>query len=817
MAKNTKGKDVFPAQMEVPVLAVRDMVIFPHMVAPIFMGRPKSIKAAEKAMEAEGAYLLLLAQKNPNENDPDIEDLYETGTLASVAQLLRLPDGTVKTLVEGLTRYRVTGLKMVDDVWTATCTRVDTETAPNYAVEPYRRSLCSAWGNFAGNDKTRLELLKMLDTEEDSERLLDLVAAQAPLKTPEKMELLSEVNLIKRFDIALGFIGRENELKEIQARVDGRVKRQMDKNQRDYYLNEQMKAIRKELGDSGEGENDDFADLEKRIKNAKMPKDVDEATRNELRRLRQMPLMSSESVVVRNYIETLTDYPWTKKSRVARDLEAAARILDEDHSGLEKIKERILEYLAVQKRVGKVKSPILCFVGAPGVGKTSLGESIARATGRKYVRVALGGVHDESEIRGHRRTYVGSMPGQIVKGMIRAGVRNPLFLLDEIDKMGSDHRGDPASAMLEVLDPEQNDAFADHYMEVPVDLSDVMFVATSNSYDIPPALLDRMEVISLSGYTEEEKIHIAEHHLVPKQLRATGLKADEVNLTREAIVDIIRFWTREAGVRGLERLIGKIFRKIVFATDKQMLKKTKQKAPACTVVTPDMLSGYLGPAPYTIGMASKEPRVGVVNGLAWTSVGGELLSIEAQMFPGKGHVQRTGRLGDVMKESVEAARSVVRARAETLGIAPKRFYETDLHVHFPEGATPKDGPSAGAATTTAIMSAMTGIPVRADVAMTGEINLHGEVLEIGGLKEKILAAVRAGCTKVLIPHTNVRDLEELPDSAKKQIEIVPVKTIEEVMTHALVRQPEPLDPATLEAETKAAVKTAEAAEQAAQA
>ena len=813
MAKNTKGKTDFPAQMEVPALAVRDMVIFPHMMAPIFMGRQKSIKAAEKAMATEGNYLLLVAQKDPNNDDPKLEDLFETATLASVQQLLRLPDGTVKTLVEGHARYRITGLKVVDGAWVATCTRVVSESPDSSVLEPYRRSLIDAWSVFANGDKTRLDLLKQLEGEMDLERLLDLICSQAPFKTAEKIELLSEANLVKRYEFALNLLGRENELKEIQARVDGRVKRQMDKNQRDYYLNEQMKAIRKELGDSGDGDNDDFAELEKRVTDAKMPKYADDTARNELRRLRQMPPMSSESVVVRNYIETLTDYPWSKKSRVSRDLEAAARILDEDHSGLEKVKERILEYLAVQKRVGKVKSPILCFVGAPGVGKTSLGESIARATGRKYVRVALGGVHDESEIRGHRRTYVGSMPGQIVKGMIRSGVRNPLFLLDEIDKMGSDHRGDPASAMLEVLDPEQNDSFADHYMEVPVDLSDVMFVATSNSYDIPPALLDRMEVISLSGYTEEEKIHIAERHLVPKELRATGLKAEEVDLTREAIVDIIRFWTREAGVRGLERLIGKIFRKIVFATDKQTLKKQKQKAPVKTVVTPDMLSGYLGPARYTIGLASKEPRVGVVNGLAWTSVGGELLTIEAQIFPGKGHVQRTGSLGDVMKESVEAARSVVRARADKLGIESKCFYETDLHVHFPEGATPKDGPSAGAATTTAIISAMTGIPVRADIAMTGEINLHGEVLEIGGLKEKILAAVRAGCTKVLIPQTNVRDLEELPESAKSKIAIVPVKTIDDVMQHALVRQPEALDPKVVEAaKAKAEAKDAEASQ-----
>ena len=799
MAKKTDGDFKFPEHLEVPALAVRDMVIFPSMMAPIFMGRQKSIRAAEHAMDTEDNYILLLAQKDPTADDPTAEDLYEVGTLAAVTQFFGLPDGTKKALVEGLARYRLEKLDERDGMLVAVCSLIPTIKADSAALEPLRRSIIDAWSKYAGRDKTKIDLAKQLDVESDPERMLDLVSAQGAFKTNDKMLLLGESDLLKRFDIALGILARENEVKELQARVDGRVKRQMDKNQRDYYLNEQIKAIRKELGDAGDGEGDDFADVEKRIADAKMPKYADETARNELRRLRQMPTMSSESVVVRNYIETLTDYPWTKKSRVSRDLEAAARILDEDHSGLEKVKERILEYLAVQKRVGKVKSPILCFVGAPGVGKTSLGESIARATGRKYVRVALGGVHDESEIRGHRRTYVGSMPGQIVKSMIRAGVRNPLFLLDEIDKMGMDHRGDPASAMLEVLDPEQNDAFADHYMEIPVDLSDVMFVATSNSYDIPPALLDRMEVISLSGYTEEEKLHIAEHHLVPKQLRATGLKAEEVDLTREAVVDIIRYWTREAGVRGLERLIGKIFRKIVLAADKKGGRLTEK-----TVVKPEKLSVYLGPAKYTIGLAGKEPRVGVVNGLAWTSVGGEMLTIEAQVFPGKGAVQRTGSLGDVMKESVETARSVVRARAAELGIDTKRFYETDLHVHYPEGATPKDGPSAGSATTTAIISAMTGIAVRSDVAMTGEITLHGEVLEIGGLKEKLLAAVRAGCTKILIPEVNMRDLEDVPETAREKIAIVPVKTIEDVIAHALVRKPEPLPPEAAKAEKSAA-------------
>ncbi|MDY3114741.1 MAG: endopeptidase La, partial [Sutterella sp.] len=546
------------------------------------------------------------------------------------------------------------------------------------------------------------------------------------------------------------------------------------------------------------GEASEFDQLERRILDAKLPEKVESMLRQELKRLKQMPPMSSEATVVRSYLDTMLDIPWSKKSRISKDLKKAAAILDEDHSGLEKVKERILEYLAVQKRVGKMKAPILCLVGAPGVGKTSLGESIARATGRQYVRVALGGVHDESEIRGHRRTYVGSMPGQIIKGMIRAGVKNPLFLLDEIDKMGMDYRGDPASALLEVLDPEQNSTFQDHYVEATYDLSEVMFVATSNSYNIPGPLLDRMEVISLSGYTEEEKLHIARKHLLPKQLRATGLNESEVNLTDEAILGIIRYYTREAGVRGLERSIGKILRKLVLKSDKtpasKSFKATKAKAKAF-VVTRENLHEFLGPEKFTIEFAKKEPRVGVVNGLAWTEVGGDLLQIEAQVFPGKGAIQRTGSLGDVMKESVEAARSVVRSRATEWGLENDRFYATDLHVHFPDGATPKDGPSAGAATTTAIISAMTGIAVKSDIAMTGEINLHGEVLQIGGLKEKLLAAVRAGCTTVLIPETNVRDLEELPQSAKDALRIVPVKTIDDVIKEALVKQPEPLKPA----------------------
>ena len=791
-----------PEVMTVPALAVRDMAVFPHMMAPIFMGREKSIKAVETAMESPDSYILLLTQKDPKIEDPRKQDLFPVGTLAKVTQLLRLPDGTVKALIEGRARYAINTLRTVDGTLKASCTRVDTIVADDEEVKPYRDLLIDTWKRYTKDDKAAAEMRIVIEEEADPERVLELICSQVPFATNDKMAVLAEAKLVDAMNLVIGLLETELEIQTIKERIEGRVKHQMEKNQRNYYLNEQIKAIRKELGDTGAEEEDldDIKKLEDRILEAKMPKDVEDQAKVEIRRLRQMPPMSSEAVVVRTYIETLLSIPWAKKTRVSRNLETAARVLDEDHSGLEKVKERILEYLAVQKRVGKVKSPILCFVGAPGVGKTSLGESIARATGRQYVRVALGGVHDESEIRGHRRTYVGSMPGQIIKSMIRAGVKNPLFLLDEIDKMGSDHRGDPAAAMLEVLDPEQNNAFCDHYLEVPYDLSDVMFVATSNSYNIPPALLDRMEVISLSGYTEDEKVHISEHHLIPKQLKAVGLKPEEGEITREALVDIVRYWTREAGVRSLERCIGKVFRKIVLA----LVKGTKKGK---TVVTPADLHTYLGPQVYTIGFAQKEPTVGAVNGLAWTESGGELLPIEAQVFPGKGNVQRTGSLGDVMKESVETARSVVRARAHMLGIADKKFYETDLHVHYPEGAIPKDGPSAGAATTTAIVSAMSGIPVHPDIAMTGEITLHGEILQIGGLKEKLLAALRAGCKKVLIPHENVRDLEEVPETAKTKLNIVPVKTIDEVLREALVRLPDPLSPEEAKAEEKKDEKT----------
>lgn len=784
-----------PKTTILPVLAIRDVVVFPHTRAPIFMGREKSIAASEIARKDYDNKVMLVTQKNPKVDFPEQADLMEVGTLGDIEQLLRLPDGTVKALVAGIDRYRIKKVFEQSGALFAEAELIEAQTLSADEISAYRRSLLKVWKEVGEVDNTYAELYSKSRNVRNLDELIGILGSTSKFSSAEKVALLSEVDWNTRIMKLVELLDHEVQLRNIQQRIDNRVKHQMEKNQRDYYLNEQIKAIRKELGAEDNNETDDIEELKVRIDKASLPAEADKAARAELKRLRQMPPMSSEATVVRNYLETLLDVPWTKKSRISKDLAKAKEVLDADHSGLEKVKERILEYLAVQKRVGKMKSPILCLVGAPGVGKTSLGESIARATGRKYVRVALGGVHDESEIRGHRRTYVGSMPGQIIKGMIRAGVKNPLFLLDEIDKMGMDFRGDPSSALLEVLDPEQNNTFQDHYLELTYDLSDVMFVATSNSYNIPGPLLDRMEVISLSGYTEEEKLHIARQHLVPKQLKATGLNTTEVDLTDDAILSIVRYYTREAGVRGLERAIGKIFRKIVLSSENTNATKTgKGKKAIKKVIRVDEknLHDYLGIARYSIGLAAKEPRVGVVNGLAWTEVGGDLLSIEAQVFPGKGNIQRTGSLGDVMKESVEAARSVVRSRAQQLGIDAEKFYTTDLHVHFPDGATPKDGPSAGAATTTAIISAMTGIPVKSDVAMTGEINLHGEVLEIGGLKEKLLAAVRAGCTTVLIPVPNERDLEELPESAKKALRIVPVKTIDDVLKEALVRQPEPL-------------------------
>ncbi len=796
-------EEQYPDKITLPALAIRDVIVFPYTRSPIFMGREKSIRAAELARSTYESRILLITQNDAKVDDPTQENLYGVATLAQLEQLLRLPDGTVKALVYGVERYRVDKVYEKDGSLFADCTRIVMQELGENERSVFLRTIKNLWQSAAEMDRSQMEAFTKYGESEDLDNIIGLMASTAKFTTQEKAQILEETDWGKRIELLTSFLEREVQLRDMQQRIDSRVKRQMEKNQREYYLNEQIKAIKRELGDGDEEGNDEFENIAERIKQAKLPENVEKTLNQELKRLRQMPPMSSEAAVVRSYLDTMLDIPWSNKTRVSTNIDRARKVLDEDHAGLEKVKERILEYLAVQKRVGKMKSPILCLVGAPGVGKTSLGESIARATGRKFVRMALGGVHDESEIRGHRRTYVGSMPGQIIKGMIRAGVKNPLFLLDEIDKLGMDYRGDPASALLEVLDPEQNNTFQDHYVEVDYDLSDVMFVATSNSYNIPGPLLDRMEVIDLSGYTEEEKMNIARKHLIPKQMKQHGLSAKEVNFTDDALKSIIRYYTREAGVRGLERSIGKVMRKVVLNNEtaekpQQKGARTKRRMGGSTVVvsaveiTAENLNKYLGVQRYSVEYTKKEPRVGVVNGLAWTEVGGDLLNIEAQVFPGKGAIQRTGSLGDVMKESVEAARSVVRSRAAAFGIADDKFYSTDLHVHFPDGATPKDGPSAGAATTTAIISAMTGIAVRSDVAMTGEINLHGEVLQIGGLKEKILAAVRAGCTKVLIPEENVRDLEELPASAREAIEIVPVKTIEDVLKHALEHAPKPL-------------------------
>lgn len=773
-----------------PLLPLRDIVVFPRMVITLFMGRAKSIRAAEIAMN-QGKKILLVAQRDGQIDEPTGQDLFKVGCVGTILQMLRLPDQTVKILVEGKERVDVSAVREVDGYLTASVSPRPMKESDPAETEALRRATIESFTAYAKlNPKIPEDLARSVNQTTDATRLADIVVQQLPVAVAAKQKLLESDDLNSTLTELLSLLGGETEIQKMEKRIHGRVKQQMEKNQRDYYLNEQMKAIQKELGQGDDG-NDVTDDYEKKIEAARMSPDAKDKALEELNKLRQMSPMSAEATVVRAYLDTLISLPWSKKTRVSSNIPKAKKILDEDHYGLEKVKERILEYLAVQGRVTKVKAPILCFVGAPGVGKTSLGESIARATGRKFTRLALGGVHDEAEIRGHRRTYVGSMPGKILQNLIKVGVRNPLFLLDEVDKMGMDYRGDPASALLEVLDPEQNSTFEDHYAEVPFDLSDVLFVATSNSYNIPPALLDRMEVISLSGYTEEEKVHIAEEHLVPKQMRLNGVKKGELVIDRSAIVAIIRYYTREAGVRGLEREISKICRKVVMAN--MMKEGTKKNAKTETVtVNEENIGSYLGVRKFTFGVAAKKPQIGQVNGLAWTEVGGDLLSIEAAVFPGKGMVQRTGSLGDVMKESVEAARSVVRERAESLGIKQDVFSKTDLHLHFPEGATPKDGPSAGGAITTAIVSALTRILVRADVAMTGEITLRGEILEIGGLKEKLLAALRGGIKKVMIPEDNVKDLAEIPQNVKDGLEIVPVRWIEQVLEQALVRMPEPL-------------------------
>ncbi|MDE3020685.1 MAG: endopeptidase La [Pseudomonadota bacterium] len=765
-----------------PLLPLRDVVVYPHMVIPLFVGRPKSIKALETSMEA-GKHILLVAQKSAAKDEPSIEDLYGVGSVATVLQMLKLPDGTVKVLVEGISRAIVQKVVEEDEHFIATIEPVDITGESDTVQEALMRSLFTQFDQYVKlNKKIPPEILTSLASIEEAGRLADTIAAHLPLKLEQKQKILEMFSIRDRLEHLLGLLDAEIDILQVEKRIRGRVKRQMEKSQREYYLNEQVKAIQKELGELEEG--GDLDELEARIKKAQMPKEARLKAESELKKLRLMSPMSAEATVVRNYIDALVALPWKKKTKVSRNLVAAEKILNEDHYGLEKIKDRILEYLAVQQRMEKVKSPILCLVGPPGVGKTSLGQSIARSTNRKFVRMALGGVRDEAEIRGHRRTYIGSMPGKILQSMSKVGVRNPLFLLDEVDKMGQDFRGDPASALLEVLDPEQNHTFADHYMEVEYDLSDVMFVATANSLNIPPALMDRMEIIRLSGYTEDEKLNIAIRYLLPKQIRNHGLSQSEVRIDDEVISDIVRYYTREAGVRSLEREIAKICRKVV---KELVLNKTVKRIE----ITSANLDKYLGIRQFSFGVAEKQNQVGQVTGLAWTEVGGELLTIEAAVMPGKGKMTTTGKLGDVMQESVQAALSVVRARAQILGIPADFYQKNDIHVHLPEGATPKDGPSAGIGLCTAIVSALTGIPVRATVAMTGEITLRGEVLPIGGLKEKLLAAARGGIKTVLIPMENVKDLVEIPENIKAQLEIVPVRWVDQVFDLALDHLPGP--------------------------
>src|SRR3954463_4340697 len=778
------GHPVLPAEkIKLPLLPLRDVVVFPHMVIPLFVGRPKSIKALEVAMEA-GRQIMLVAQKAAGKDEPKPDDIFQVGCVSSILQMLKPPDGTVKVLVEGVQRATTHSVTDNGEYFVSEVTPVPPEVEQKSEVEALRRAVTQQFDQYVKlNKKIPPEILTSIAGIDDAGRLADTIAAHLPLKLENKQSVLDLVDVDKRLEKLLEQLEHEVDILQVEKRIRGRVKRQMEKSQREYYLNEQVKAIQKELGDGEEGA--DMEELEKKIIAAKMPKEARKKVDAEFKKLKLMSPMSAEATVVRNYIDTLVNLPWSKKTKIKHDLQHAEDVLNEDHYGLEKVKDRILEYLAVQQRVDKVKAPILCLVGPPGVGKTSLGQSVAKATGRKYVRMALGGMRDEAEIRGHRRTYIGALPGKVLSNLNKVGTRNPLFLLDEIDKLGTDFRGDPSSALLEVLDPEQNHTFGDHYVEVDFDLSDVMFVATSNSMNIPPALLDRMEVIRLSGYTEDEKTNIAIKYLLPKQMKNNGVKDSELEVTEDAIRDIVRYYTREAGVRSLERELSKICRKVVKGL--QLKKLTPQ-----VKVTADNLNDFLGVRKHTYGRAEKQNQVGQVVGLAWTEVGGDLLTIEAALMPGKGAVLRTGSLGDVMKESVEAARTVVRSRSRMLGIKDEVFEKKDIHIHVPDGATPKDGPSAGAAMTTAFVSAMTGIPVRSDVAMTGEITLRGEVTAIGGLKEKLLAAHRGGITTVLIPEENAKDLQDIPENVKNHLEIVPVKWIDQVLEIALESAPQPL-------------------------
>ncbi|HIF5566310.1 endopeptidase La [Vibrio parahaemolyticus] len=767
-------------RIEIPVLPLRDVVVYPHMVIPLFVGREKSISCLETAMETN-KQVLLVAQKQADTDEPTVDDLFEVGTVATILQLLKLPDGTVKVLVEGQQRAKINHFKE-SDFFLAEAEFIVTPELDEREQEVIVRSAINQFEGFIKlNKKIPPEVLTSLNGIDEAARLADTIAAHMPLKLVDKQQVLEIIDVTERLEFLMGQMESEIDLLQVEKRIRGRVKKQMEKSQREYYLNEQMKAIQKELGEM-EDAPDEFETLQKKIDESKMPQEAREKTEQELQKLKMMSPMSAEATVVRSYIDWMVSVPWTKRSKVKKNLAKAEEILNEDHYGLERVKERILEYLAVQNRINKLKGPILCLVGPPGVGKTSLGRSIASATGRKYVRMALGGVRDEAEIRGHRRTYIGSLPGKLIQKMSKVGVKNPLFLLDEIDKMSSDMRGDPASALLEVLDPEQNNSFNDHYLEVDYDLSDVMFVATSNSMNIPGPLLDRMEVIRLSGYTEDEKLNIAKRHLVEKQVQRNGLKPNEIVIEDSAIIGIIRYYTREAGVRGLEREISKICRKAV----KNILLDKDIKS---VTVTMDNLKEYLGVQRFDYGKADENNRIGQVTGLAWTEVGGDLLTIETQSMPGKGKLTQTGSLGDVMQESIQAAMTVVRSRADKLGINSDFYEKKDIHVHVPEGATPKDGPSAGTAMCTALVSALTGNPVKAEVAMTGEITLRGEVLPIGGLKEKLLAAHRGGIKTVLIPKDNERDLEEIPENVIADLQVIPVRWIDEVLKVALERDP----------------------------
>jgi len=773
-----------------PILPLRDVVVYPHMVIPLFVGREKSIQALDKAMEA-GKKILLAAQKQADVDEPGIEDIHTMGTLATILQLLKLPDGTVKVLVEGVSRARINSV-LPGDYFAANIELIEDSLDDEDAdIDGLKRAVVTQFENYVKlNKKVPPEILASLSSIEQPGRLADTVAAHMALKLDEKQKILEIDSVRSRLEHVMSLIDGEIDMLQIEKRIRGRVKQQMEKSQREYYLNEQMKAIQKELGDMEDAPNE-VADLEQRIEAAGMSGEAKERANSELTKLKMMSPMSAEATVVRNYIDWLLKAPWKKRTRVLKRLDKAEEILEEDHYGLEKVKERILEYLAVQQRVRKLKGPILCLVGPPGVGKTSLGKSIARATNRKFVRMSLGGVRDEAEIRGHRRTYIGSMPGKIVQNLSKVGVRNPLMLLDEVDKMSQDFRGDPASALLEVLDPEQNSTFADHYLEVDFDLSDIMFVCTANTLNIPPPLLDRMEVIRIPGYTEDEKINIAHNYLIGKQISANGLKSKEIEISDDSVRDIVRYYTREAGVRSLEREIAKICRKVVKSL---LLEPTDTKI----VVSAENLETFLGVQKYRYGSAEENDQVGQVTGLAWTEVGGELLTIESAVVPGKGKLVNTGKLGEVMQESIQAAVTVVRSRAALLGIDPDFHQKVDIHVHVPEGATPKDGPSAGVGMCTALVSAISNIPVKSDVAMTGEITLRGEVLPIGGLKEKLLAAHRGGIKTVLIPHENEKDLAEIPKNINEKLDIVPVRWIDEVLALALDHVPVP------EAETKAA-------------